>query len=308
MSAELALRWGRLAGPVYGTESRSLFFYGLFRMIRPKRVLELGTGLGASAFLIAQAMEENGLGHLWSVDNGEQWSWASHQNLPERFGAEPVFSDLKAMQPSPLVLDEVARILGLKHRVTLLNGEVGLVDTEPVDAERYPFLKEALLAPLDVIFADINARPESCLLTLRKYLPLMSDAGSIFFDSASTSLQSYLTLEATVDQLNRGKLPAFMLAGTTRAERARLFELVATRRFSVTHLTEPSTASQQNSMAWFRFEPVNIVPYPLAGMRGFLERAEDAIAGTDLKAYLRTREEVDASEPDPSKNRADPAP
>jgi hypothetical protein len=65
----------------------------------------------------------------------------------------------------------------------------------------------------------------------------MSDVSSIFIDSASTYLPSYLALEQTISQLNHGKVPAIFLAGTTNEQRERLMTIASTRRF--THVTLP---------------------------------------------------------------------
>jgi predicted O-methyltransferase YrrM len=48
-----------------------LFMYGLLRMIKPKRVLEIGVSRGHMTAWLALALEQNGKGRLTSVDN---WS------------------------------------------------------------------------------------------------------------------------------------------------------------------------------------------------------------------------------------------
>ena len=42
--------------------------YALVRALEPERVLELGTNRGSGATHMAQALADNGHGHLWSVD------------------------------------------------------------------------------------------------------------------------------------------------------------------------------------------------------------------------------------------------
>jgi hypothetical protein len=76
-----------------------------------------------------------------------------------------------------------------------------------------------------------------------------------------------LALEETVRQLNHGKVPAFFLTGADAETRARMMEIVATRRFTLMALTERKD-SEGNSMAWIKIEPANILPYPLSAMRG----------------------------------------
>ena len=57
----------------YVTENSCLFFYSLIKMKKPKKVLELGTGNGATAFLIAFAMSENKRGSITTIDNASAW-------------------------------------------------------------------------------------------------------------------------------------------------------------------------------------------------------------------------------------------
>jgi len=44
------------------------FLYGFTRMIKPLRVLEIGTFEGTSAIAIGQAMKDNARGKLWTID------------------------------------------------------------------------------------------------------------------------------------------------------------------------------------------------------------------------------------------------
>jgi len=57
----------------YVTEDSSLFFYSLVKMKKPEKILELGTGNGATAFLIALALSENNKGTITTIDNASAW-------------------------------------------------------------------------------------------------------------------------------------------------------------------------------------------------------------------------------------------
>ena len=58
---------------VYGKESFCYLIYSLIKMQKPKTIIELGTGLGTTALMIAQALKENNKGKIWTVDNGSDW-------------------------------------------------------------------------------------------------------------------------------------------------------------------------------------------------------------------------------------------
>lgn len=100
----------------FGTESFCDFLYGLVRLERPKIVVELGTGLGRSAFRMAQAARENGVGHVWTVD------------------------DFRAFHESPL--DELSR----------RRDELGLRDWLTFVAQRIEDFHPP--GPVDLLFAD----------------------------------------------------------------------------------------------------------------------------------------------------------
>ena len=60
-------------GSIYGTENISIYLYSLARMIEPKLVVDLGTGLGSTSLWVAAALEENNKGTLITVDDGSEW-------------------------------------------------------------------------------------------------------------------------------------------------------------------------------------------------------------------------------------------
>jgi len=53
---------------------RATLLYEHIRQHRPEHLLELGTARGGSAVFMASALEENGVGHLTSVDS-TRWQW-----------------------------------------------------------------------------------------------------------------------------------------------------------------------------------------------------------------------------------------
>ncbi|MFO0757587.1 MAG: class I SAM-dependent methyltransferase [Byssovorax sp.] len=286
-SLDRLLDWNKLTGEHYGSEDQSMFFYAFIKMQRPETILELGTGLGHTAFWMAQALKENGKGHLYTVENAAHWPgmvglFGRDPKVAEALKArpwfQPVFDAFFPKTPPPRndksfpdffrCMAEVAGVLDLAPWVSFLKGTLSLEDTKPLTKEAHPFLAPALEKPLDLLYADFDHYPHAILTIFTKYLPVMSEYASIFIDSASTYLPSYLVIEQTVEQMNRGKLPAIFLSRTTRAERDKLAEIVATRRFTHISMAEKKDRAQ-NGLSWIRMEPVNIVPYPLTEMRGF---------------------------------------
>ena len=308
MRNEALREWTEIFGEGYGTEDQALLFYALTKMQSPLNVLELGTGFGVTAYWMAQAMKENGAGHIWTVDNGEHWTsiaLALQKGIPpqlaplvervhtHRWFGEIVFPNrvpefaqaMKGVEVADYwhVLNGGARVMGLDSHVSFLKGSWLTGDSIEISAKTYPFLKSALEQPIDILFADIEHSIQSVLVNLSQFLPLMSETAHIFIDSASTWLPSYLTLEQTIQQLNNGKVPAMFLSGADSEKKARLFEIVATRRFTLMPLVETKNR-HQNGLAWIKIDPVNVVPYPLTAMRGI--DTEDRIPGEVLRDFF----------------------
>lgn len=288
MSIASLLAWNELTGEYYGSEDQSVFFYSLVKMQCPERVLELGTGLGHTSLWIAYALKENNCGHIWTVDNGARWSdvvrdfrrrgpmkTATLRSFPcfaeivdKYFLNNSRTADAANCHDYFECMDELAAVLEVSPFISFLEGTLSLTDAAAIDSKKYPFMDTVIQRPIDLLYADFDHYPHAILAMLAQYLPLMSEYSSIFVDSASTHLPSYLALEHTIEQLNRGKMPTIFVAGTNRVQRERLAEIIATRRFI--HLALPERKDRnQNGLTWIKIEPVNIVPYPLTQMRGF---------------------------------------
>ena len=238
------LEYCRETGTTYGTEDFSVFLYSYVKMSKPDRVVELGTGVGTCALLIAQALKENGKGSLFSVDDGSHWDNLQHHPVIERLRggatieAQPFFTRLAKQ------LEVDAFVQFAKHHVPPL---------------------PSFELPLDLLFSDFDHSPDGILTLLRHYLPQMASVSSIFIDSASTHLPSCLLLEALCREFNQGTMPASMLVGTKPDRAEKLKQFVARHQFQLIHMVE-NKDREQNSTAWIKIQPRDFVPHPLVMM------------------------------------------
>ena len=251
-------------GYVYGSEDISMLFYSLIRRERPKNIVEFGSGLGVTALWMAQAVKENGSGRVWTIDDGSDW-----QDLTKfRKAISPLveISPFDCLDPAGLdyasYMDNIIEVLGLGGQLTFLNEQVDMKKEDFVEEKKYPFMDE----PIDFVFLDINRTPNEIINSLYFLLPYTAEAASVFMDSASTSLASYLFLERLVDQLNRSKIPRRFLKGKSDERRRLLIDIVSQRQFTLIHLID-RVKREQNSTAWLKIEPNDFVPHPQAMMK-----------------------------------------
>lgn len=247
----------RALGPAFGSEDLCMLLYALVRRERPNLILELGTGLGVCTLWIARALQENRLGHIYTVDD-----WRSSE------GSLRYLEDIRQHFPGWLThttddLGQFVRALAQKceveSRITFETGSFDLVNGS------LPTIVNGI-GKLDVIFSDFNHRPETIFALFRTMLPLMSEYCSIFIDSAPTFERSFLILGQLVEDLNRNKLPLPFCENMSESEQDVLSKIIARRRFQLISLVERRDRPQ-NSTAWVRIEPVDYRPFPKAKMR-----------------------------------------
>lgn len=240
-------RFASDAGSVYGTEDFCFFLYSVVKMHKPQRVLELGTGTGVSSFWIARALRENGSGTLLTIDDGRQWDKVRQAPGLERYGAQGYASHRDF-------------ILAMAERFGVAR-ELSLVTTS---LPPYPEFDPGI--EVDLLFSDFRHDPATVLALLAHFLPRMSEASSIFIDSASTAFASYLLLERLIEEFNVGRVPKELLTRLPEERAQDLASAVRSRRFTLVHLTEVKDRDQ-NGTAWIKIAPIDIVPYPRTRMR-----------------------------------------
>ncbi|SRR6266568_3187269 len=248
-----------VAGIRSGTEDFCLFLYSLIRMHAPKTIVELGTGLGTSAFWMALAAKRNGVGHVWTVDDLSLFKIYNDR-------LDKIINDLRRVQFALLetstpqqYFQDVSRLLDLDKYLTFIHEKIDLDEERHFD--HYPFGDKTI----DLLFSDFRHGPMAILAILGHFLPRMSPTSSIFIDSAPTDWRSYLLLEQLIAQLNSGQIPR-LLQDRSPVD---LSQVMKNRRIVLVHLTE-CKERDQNSTAWLKIEVIDLLPQPRTYMRGLL--------------------------------------
>lgn len=252
-------------GPLYGSENLSLLLYTLARREKWANMVELGTGLGVCTVWLGRAAQDNGLGHVHSVDDGSHF-----QNMPSSIRRQvlrAVTARTTLAGPKPCAatanrpigyeryLQRIDRMAGVADRITHYGRHLDLDRLEHLSSTDLPFLA----IPIDMLFTDIDHGPAAILAILRRFLPSMSTHGSIFIDGASEHASSRRLLDQLVAQMNRARVPSRLSEGMPAPRTRRLGRLVRSCRFTLVHLVERERRPQNNT-AW-----ILIAPAPTAG-------------------------------------------
>ena len=232
--------------------------YSLIRREKPQNIVELGTGLGVCTVWMARGAKENGFGHVFTVDDARDETLALNY-LNQVSDRLPVELRLGMAASYADYLSTLSQTCGLSNYITYCQATLAVGTNDLLAPGIYPFQEGGI----DLLLADFAHGPEAIMDILAYFLPLMSECASIFIDSASTHLPSFLVLERVIQQLNQSKMPQRFLAVTSRQRRWDLFEIVTQRTFRLMHLIERRDRPQ-NSTAWIRIEPTDWIPHPLS--------------------------------------------
>jgi tRNA A58 N-methylase Trm61 len=248
-------------GELYGSDELCIFMYCLVKRERPYVVVELGTGMGVTSAWIAAAMQENDYGMLYTYDNGNDFRKPSIQKYLSNLSG-PLYHLARVAELG--VYEDFINCMfhgaDVENYVHFVNGSI---DLDGVDCK-----KRIKGEKIDVLFSDFMHSPKMISEILAAYLPLMNSTASIFIDSASTFVPSFLMLEQTVYFLNCGKIPAEICKYLSEERYNQLRDLLNRSRFRLNHLIEKKERSQ-NSTAWLRIEPCDVVPSPAVHLRGY---------------------------------------
>jgi hypothetical protein len=252
----LLMKLNEAAGLQFGTEQFSFFLYSVVRMQVPEVIVELGTGLGISAFWMALGAQANKSGHVWTVDDF-QW-FARRPRRANEIASKLREADVVSLE-SPTAeqfYSSISRRFELDEYLTFVKGTIELNEAGHFD--RYSFAGR----PIDLLFSDFKHGPLQVMRILGHFLPRMAPSSSIFIHSASTSWSSYLLLEQICSHINAGRVPKSIQDLCT----VDLQEVMRNRRIVLVHLTE-RRERKQNSAAWLKIEPVDVFPQPPTLMR-----------------------------------------
>ena len=223
---------------VYGKEKFCYLVYSLVKMQQPETILELGTGLGTTALMIAQALKENNKGKIYTVDNGKEWDSLKTY----------LHTDCKTHKD---YFNNLIRELRVNKQIQL--------STQDLSKNILVKLKQKI----DLLFCDAtDTAALGCIELLRNYLPKMNTESSIFIDRASTINHSYLLLEKIVKDLQNNKIPHILINKLSDKEEENLRKFVTKTKFTLVHLPEKNDKKinkLQNSTAWIKLEPVDVL-------------------------------------------------
>lgn len=250
------LVFSEITGAYFGTEELAILLYSLVRMQRPRTVVELGTGLGASACWMAHAVKQNGIGHVWTIDDFDLFD--REPKLLSKVRRDLKNAQLGAFQftTPEEYFREIPAFFSLTDHLTVLRHRLSF--GEHTQFDRMPFSGD----PIDLLFTDFRHGPLEILGLLAEFLPRMNGAASIFVDSASSYLTSYLLLEQLAAQLNAHRIPASLQELCA----VDLREVIRNKRFVLLHVTRQKS-HEQNGTAWLKIEPDDLRPHPRVQMR-----------------------------------------
>ena len=224
---------------VYGSEKFAYFIYSHILMSQPKTIIELGTGLGTTSLMMAQAAKETKCGKVYTVDDGRDWESMSKW-IPKTYLGKDHSTYFENLAKK-MKVDKVMKLVSHDLSQDLRFNPTGSVD---------------------LVYADATpSGAPGCIDILHAYLPIMSPNSSIFIDRASTINHSMLLLEKIIAQFNGGKIPGILLKHQSPEMQMNIRRRVAHSKFTLVHLTEKDKGKsnkEQNSVAWIKIEPVDV--------------------------------------------------
>jgi len=245
-------------GPVYGSEDLCVLLYSIIKREKPEIVVELGTGLGVTTAWIAAAMKENGRGKIYTFDNGKSFDFLLGKAVFENMTGP--LAQLAECDTFDHFLETMFDVSGVSQFAKSCHAEFDLSDLSWLDKHLQQHTDGNTSPPIDILFSDYNHSASNTAKIIGTFLPRMSEVSSIFIDSASTNMTSYLMLEQLTQMFNSGRVPKELLEHLGEPEsQAKLTSVVTSSTFRLMHLVERQVRAQ-NSTAWLRTEKASLLP------------------------------------------------
>lgn len=229
-------------GIIYGTEDFGIYLYSIVKMIKPKTVLELGTGLGTTTVWTALALQENQYGTIHTIDDGSEWNHLKH--------AKDVIKEFYQEDYSEYI-SNLIEYFELTDQISFYNKKINKLN---------------YLNNIDILFCDYSHGPYSVIKLLADYMGRMNENSFIFIDSASTYYSSFHTLESLIGCLNTQKIPKTLYEMIDTEDLELVKQKISTSKFDITHLIENKNRNQ-NSTCQIKISPIDIMPQPRINIR-----------------------------------------
>jgi hypothetical protein len=241
-------------GPIYGSEDICTLLYSLVRRERPEVVVELGTGMGVTTAWIAAAMKENGVGTIYTYDNGSHFQVPDVRNFLSVTPTGPIQSlgQIAKQGTYEEFVSSLFDLCGIREHVVFKKTDIDLDNPGSLTADFGH-------RPIDLLFSDYMHSPDFVHHIVRAFLPRMADTSSLFIDSASSHVPSFLTLERMIECFNEQKIPKRIVQGMSESDVSITRRLLSESHFRLMHLMEKRDRAQ-NSTSWIRIEPVDTLP------------------------------------------------
>ena len=199
-------------------------------MKRYRNFLELGTGWGCTAFLVASAMKENGIGKCITYDNGQDYENVRY----------------------PSFINQMINEFGLSEHIDFRNQNIVL---DNITGQSF-----------DCIFSDFDRSVAFIDKFIGWSLFNVNDHSSIFIDGLCDYYEGYYYTKLLVDMLNRNTLPKSMIDSMTgdvhladKFVREHSFSLTTIRKCDKDKSRLVNNKDRtQNGMCWIKIEPNNI--------------------------------------------------
>jgi hypothetical protein len=214
----------------YGTEDFAIFLYSIIKMRRPKKIVELGTGVGSVMIWAGLACKENNFGKITTIDNGLHWN-----------------QDIKYREDNFLFKKEYNDFINYLIKDNEIEDFV-VFKNEDIDIGTINNILD-----IDILFVDFDHSPLAIHKIIESCMPRMSDHSIIFFDSASTYFPSYMLLENIIDQFNKNNIPSSFNFNN----KAKNF--ILNSKFTLTHMVEDKDR-HQNSTAMIEIKTKDCFP------------------------------------------------